>query len=348
VSHPRAARARGHRKAAGGTGAAQTPARGRTRPPVGTAASAAGDTPSLDDLHAFVEIAERRSIQAAARKHGRSRATYVRLLQRLEHSFGVDALLERAPGQRLGLLTPQGAELLRRARGILRAWDDWRASTRDALAGRRKALRIGALPGSFDLIAEPLSDLRARHPGLVLRVGEYDDEALVAAIRAGDVDLGFATIERERAPAGLSATVLGELSWAVILPRALAGRFATAMRLRELDGVPLVVLRSGPVRERIERAFAEHPGGALVLDAAFEVGATPRLVELVARGFGPAIVSRFRLAFLPKDVVARRLLDGPTPLRAGVLHRRGTALSPDAADLLELARSRFSELAAEP
>jgi len=304
-----------------------------------------GEAPSPDDLRAFLEIAERRSIQAAARRHGRSRATYVRLLQRLERSFEVDALLERAPGQRQGLLTPQGAELVRRARGILRAWDDWRASTRDALAGRRAALRIGALPGSFDLIAEPLSDLRARHPGLVLRVGEYDDEALVQAIRGGDVDVGFATIERERAPAGLTATVLGELAWAVIVPRALASRFPATMRLVELDGVPLVVLRSGPVRERIERSFAEHAGGPLVLDAAFEVGATPRVVELVARGFGPAIVSRFRLAFLPKDVVARPLLDGPPPLRAGVLYRRGAALSSDAADLLALARSRFTELA---
>lgn len=328
------------------------PRRSRSRP-AAVERSEVGDEPSLEDLRAFLEIAERRSIQAAARRDGRSRATYVRLLQRLERGFEVDALLERAPGQRQGLLTPQGAELVRRARGILRAWDDWRASTRDALAGRRRALRIGALPGSFDLIAEPLSDLRARHPGLVLRVAEYDDEALVHAIRAGDVDLGFATIERERAaagsrsgaPAGLTATVLGELSWAVIVPRALAGRFSATMRLPELDGVPLVVLRSGPVRERIERSFAEHPGGALVLDAAFEVGATPRVVELVARGFGPAIVSRFRLAFLPKDVVARPLLDGPPPLRAGVLHRRGAALSSDAADLLALARSRFAELA---
>ncbi|MBC8072175.1 MAG: LysR family transcriptional regulator, partial [Deltaproteobacteria bacterium] len=284
--------------------------------------------PTLDDLRAFVEIAEQRSIQAAARRDGRSRATYVRLLQRLERGFEVDALLERAPGQRQGLLTPQGAELVRRARVILRAWDDWGASTRDALVGRRAVLRIGALPGSFDLIAQPLSDLRARHPGLTLRVGEYDDEPLVEAIRSGDVDLGFATIERERAPAGLSATVLGELSWAVIVPRAEAARFSATIRLQELAAVPLVVLRSGPVRERIERAFAEHPGGPLVLDAAFEVGATPRLVELVARGFGPAIVSRFRLAFLPKGVLARPLLDGPAPLRAGVLHRRGAALSP--------------------
>lgn len=296
----------------------------------------------LEDLRGFLEIAEQRSIQAAARRMGRSRAAYVRLLARLERVFEVDALLERAPGRRLGLLTPPGAELVRRARALLRGWDEWRVATRDALAGRRSALRIGALPGSFDLIAEALSDLREQHPAVVLRVGEYDDEHLVEAIRGGEVDLGFGTVER--VPAGLAAIELGELSWAVILPRARADRFGAQIRLRELGGVPMVTLRSGPVREHIERSFAEHPGGPLVFDAAFEVGATPRIVELVARGFGPAIVSRFRLAFLPPEVVVRPLVDGPAPVRAVVLHRRGAPLGAEAQGLLALSRRRFAEL----
>lgn len=296
----------------------------------------------LDDLRAFVEIAELRSIQAAAKRQGRSRATYVRLLARLERVFEVDALLERAPGQRQGLLTPAGAELLRRSRALLVTWDQWRVATRDALVGRRGVLRIGALPGSFDLIAEALTDLRASDPTLVLRVGEYDDARLVEAIRSGEVDLGFGTVER--VPPGLSAIELGELSWAVILPRAQAGRFAAQLRLRELSGVPLVSLRSGPVRDRIERSFIDYPSGPLVYDAAFEVGATPRIVELVARGFGPAIVSRFRLAFLPKEVVVRPLLDGPAPVRAAVLHRRGAPLGAQAQGLLALSQRRFAEL----
>ncbi|MBK6917341.1 MAG: LysR family transcriptional regulator [Deltaproteobacteria bacterium] len=298
----------------------------------------------LEDLRAFIDIAQRGSIQSAARGRGRSRATYVRLLQRLERAFAVEALLERAPGQRQGLLTPQGAELLRRAQQQVRQWDEWRVHTRDALAGRSAALRIGTLPGSFDLIAESLSDLRERHPALELRIGEYDDDALPGAIRAGEVDLGFATLEQGRAPAGLSATVLGELSWAVIAPRAMAARLPAQVSLRDLDGVPLVVLRQGPARERIERSFVEHGGARLRFDPAFEVGATPRVVELVARGFGPAIVSRFRLAFLPRGVVSRPLVDGPPPLRAGVLHRRGAALGAEAEQLLVLARTRFAQL----
>lgn len=304
--------------------------------------------PTLAALRTFLAIAEQRSVQAAARRSGRSRATAMRVLTDLERAFGVPALLERAPGQRTGMLTPEGEELQRRARAIVQQWDEWNVATRDALARQRAALRVGTLPGSFDLIAEPLAELRAEDPELALRVTEYTDERLLDAIRSGAVDLGFGTVTPTDAPARLSVEVLGELGWSVIVPRTMAARFGASVRLRELAGVPMVVLRDGPARERIERAFAEAQDGPLVLDAAFEVGATPRVVELVARGFGPAIVSRFRLAFLPAEVVVRPLVDGPPPLRAGVLRRRGAKPSAAATRLLELARARFTELATTP
>lgn len=287
-------------------------------------------------------------MQAAARRGDRSRATVMRVLTHLERAFGVTTLLERAAGQRIGVLTPEGEELQRRARAIVQQWDEWKVATRDALARQHAALRIGTLPGSFDLIAEPLSELRAAHPELALRVTEYTDERLLDAIRSGAVDLGFGTVTPALAPTRLTVDILGELGWSVIVPRAMAARFAATVRLRELHGVPMIVLSHGPARERIESAFAEADGGPFVLDAAFEVGSTPRIVELVARGFGPAIVSRFRLAFLPPEVVVRTLVDGPPPLRAGVLRRRGAKPSDAATRLLALARARFTELATTP
>lgn len=314
------------------------------RPAAAAVAAAPTPRPTLEALRTFLAIAEQRSVQAAARRSGRSRATAMRVLTDLERAFGVPALLERAPGQRIGVLTPEGEELQRRARAIIQQWDEWNVATRDALARQHAALRIGTLPGSFDLIAEPLAELRAEDATLALRVTEYTDERLLDAIRSGAVDLGFGTVTQTDAPARLRVDVLGELGWSVIVPRAMAARFGASVRLRELAGVPMVVLRDGPARERIELAFAEAEGGPFVLDAAFEVGATPRIVELVAKGFGPAIVSRFRLAFLPAEVVVRTLVDGPPPLRAGVLRRRGAKPSDAAARLLELARARFTEL----
>jgi DNA-binding transcriptional LysR family regulator len=116
------------------------------------------------------------------------------------------------------------------------------------------------------------------------------------------------------------------------------------VRLRDLDGVPLVVTRVGPARERLEREFAQYRTGPLVLNAAFEVGSTPRVVEMVARGFGPAVVSRFRLSFLPPGVEVRPLRDGPAPLMAGVFRRRDAHPTAVTTELVDRARRRFRAL----
>lgn len=308
------------------------------------------DALELADLAAFVELAERRSIQGAARAAGASRATYQRRLERVraallpEHATA--QLLRRAPGQRVGVLTPEGELLAARARVMLAYWDRWRVATRDALAGLGSALRVGTLPGSFDLIADILTALRREEPELAMQVIEYPDERLIEALRAGEVDLGFSTAEAARAPKGLTFRALGPLPWAVILPAGTGRKYAAKMRLAELDGVPLVVTRAGPARERLEREFAHYASGPLVLNAAFQVGSTPRVVEMVARGFGPAIVSRFRVAFLPAGVEVRPLVDGPAPLTAGVFTRTGTRPSPAARRLLAAAQARFADLAA--
>lgn len=299
---------------------------------------------TLTHLRAFLEIAERRSIQAAARATGRSRATYLRDLAEIREAFDAPQLLQRAPGQRVGVLTPEGEELARRARALIEHWEQWLVSTHDALEQTRGAVRVGTLPGSFDLIADILTELRRRDPELPMRIVEYPDERLVEAMERGAVDLGFGTLGPEGVPPRLEFETLGPLPWSVILPATIADDFPRRLHLSDLDGIPLVVTRGGPARRRLERYFDEYESGPLVLNPAFEVGSTPRMVEMVARGFGPALVSRFRLAFLPPDVRVRPLLDGPAPLEAGVFTRRGAVLTPAARELLQMARRRFREL----
>ncbi|MEM7151235.1 MAG: LysR family transcriptional regulator [Myxococcota bacterium] len=302
------------------------------------------ETPSLADLEAFLEVAKRRSIQAAARATGRSRATYMRVLAKLEQAFDAPELLQRAPGQRQGVLTPAGQELARRARVQLRAWEQWNVNTRDALQQTRRSLRLGTLAGSFDLLADILVELREASSDLSVQVVEYPDDRLLDAVDAGHVDLGFGTLDPQGVPPRLSFESLGPLPWAVIVPRDFAGELPARVRLSDLDGVPLVVPRVGPARERLEREFAQYRTGPLVLNPAFEVASTPRVVEMVARGFGPAVVSRFRLSFLPQNVQVRDLRDGPAPLMAGVFRRRGVSGGEVVGELVERARRRFRVL----
>ncbi len=301
------------------------------------------ESPTLADLEAFLEVVERRSIQAAARATGRSRATYMRVLQTLQQAFDAPELLQRARGQRQGVLTPAGLELARRARLQLRGWARWNVLTRDALQRIRRSMRLGTLAGSFDLLADILVELRQAEPDLALQVVEYPDDRLLDAVDAGQVDLGFGTLDPQGVPPRLSFESLGPLPWAVIVPAGW-GALPARVRLADLDGVPLVITRVGPARERLEREFALYRSGPLVLNAAFEVASTPRVVEMVARGFGPAVVSRFRLSFLPHDVEVRPLRDGPAPLMAGVFSRRDAHPTPIITELIARARRHFQAL----
>lgn len=299
---------------------------------------------SLADLEAFVEVAQRRSIQAAARASGRSRATYMRVLAKLRRVLDAPELLQRAAGQRQGVLTPAGQELARRARVQLRSWARWNVATKDALQRMQRSLRLGTLAGSFDLLADILVELRQASPDLSVQVVEYPDDLLLDAVDAGHVDLGFGTLDPQGVPPRLSFESLGPLPWAVIVAKDWEGRLPARVRLADLDGVPLVVPRVGPARERLEREFAQYRSGPLVLVPAFEVASTPRVVEMVARGFGPAVVSRFRLSFLPPNVEVRPLRDGPAPLMAGVFLRRDAQPTELTTELVARARRRFRAL----
>lgn len=296
------------------------------------------------DLVAFLEVAERRSIQAASRATGRSRATYMRVLNSLREAFDAPELLQRARGQRQGVLTEAGQELARRARVQLRAWARFNASTREALQRSRRSLRVGTLAGSFDLLADILVEMREVSPEVALRVVEFPDDQLLDAVDGGRVDLGFGTLDPEGVPPRLQFESLGPLPWAVIVPAGWGEALPARVRLADLDGVPMVVTRVGPARERLERAFAQVRSGPLVLNAAFEVASTPRVVEMVARGFGPAVVSRFRLSFLPPGVEVRPLRDGPAPLMAGVFSRRDAAPPEMVTELVARARAAFRSL----
>ena len=301
-----------------------------------------------DDLDVFLELVEHRSIQAASRASGRSRGTYARTLRALRKVFTAPELMQRAPGQRQGVFTAEGEELARRATVMVQHWRRWLVQTRDALAQTTAHLRVAGLPGTFDLLADILLELRAEHPTLALHVIESPEPQVVAAVAAAQVDLGFGAFAAEAIPPSLRFEPLGALSWAVIIPRTMADRFPARVRLSDLDGEPLVVLRGGAARNQLERHFADYAPRPLVLNAAYEVASTPRLVEMVARGFAPAIVSHVRATFTPDTVVQSPLVDGPGPLTAGVLAREGLQPSPWAQQLIRRARWRFSVLSRAP
>lgn len=294
-------------------------------------------------LEAFLEVIEHGSIQKAARDLGRSRATYQRALSTLEESLGGCALLERRAGQRQAQLTPAGRELERRARAMLEAWDRWEAQTRRLLAEQPRQVRVGALAGAFDLLADLVLEVSQQIEGASFVLVEHPADALPEAVATGAVDFGLGTPTQSAAPADFEP--VGPLPWSVILPAAWAPRFGPEIHLADLHDVPMVLPRAGPVRQLLARCFELHEAGPLTLRPAVEAESTPRIVDMVAKGFGPAIVTRFRTRYLPEQgVEVRRLLDGPAPLVAGLYTRDVEGLPEGGQVLLQRIRAALEEV----
>ena len=299
------------------------------------------------DLETFLAVVDAGSVQGAARRTGLSRTTIQRRLAELEQALGAPPLFERRPGRRRQLLTAEGHEVARRARILLEHWRRSTTALRDAVA-RPGRVRVGTLAGSFDLLVDLFAGGVGGPEGAELRytVRELPEDRLLSALAAGEVDLAFGT-RRSETPAHLRFERLGSLGWAAIVPVGWVARFPPVLDVDDLADIPLVVLTSGPARAHVDRWFASAPGGPVVPAYAFETGSTPRLVEMVARGLGVGLVSRFRLSFLTERVAVRPLRTEPAPLVAGIYRRAGAPPSPAIRRLVQAARRRFVALADE-
>jgi DNA-binding transcriptional LysR family regulator len=181
-------------------------------------------------LQYFVAVVEERHIGRAAARLHMTQPPLSRAIRGLEAELGV-TLLDRTP--RGVVPTPGGEALYAEARLLLEHADELR--TRVAAAGGASVLTVGALADSAGDADDDLAGaFRHRHPGVQVRVREFDLTDPTCGLRAGAVDVAIT-----RAPfdtAGLVVATLREDPVAAVL-RAddpLAAR--SALRLADLAG----------------------------------------------------------------------------------------------------------------
>lgn len=99
----------------------------------------------LDNLRAFIEVAERGSFSAVAHARNVAVSSVTRQIDALEHALGI-RLFHRS-SRRL-LLTDAGQQFVRRARGIVSDFDEAKASLLDDQVEPRGVLSV-TVPSSF-------------------------------------------------------------------------------------------------------------------------------------------------------------------------------------------------------
>jgi DNA-binding transcriptional LysR family regulator len=296
----------------------------------------------MDVLRSLVAFCDRGTLALAAAHVGRTQAALSLQMRRLEEQVG-EALFERA-ARRL-VLTEAGEVLAGYARRILALNDEAQQVVRATrLSGQ---LRFGASQDFGEAWLPPvLAQFRKAHPSVALEIRVDGGTRLVAAVEAGEIDMGLALGLGERA----QAITIGHLPlvwiahrdfrWTRGTPLPLAV-FTAPCRFRNkgvaaLDaaGIPWTVALTSPGLHGVWAAVnaglgvtVRTPEGLLPgLEVADRRLKLPDLGNVdvslyVARGRRSAAVEN--LAQMLRERLARRILELEAATPPSALARRG-------------------------
>lgn len=239
----------------------------------------------LRKLRYFVAIVDAGSLSKASERLHIAQPSLSQQIAAMEADLGLALLLRNSQGV---VPTEAGNTLYRRARQLLRQFDQLRAEVTSSAGDEVGRVTIGLPTSVAALLAVPLvRAVRQRHPGIHLHVVESMSRSLDEQLASGRLD--FAVLFRDAESRGIAAFPLLRDALAFYNKGGLAAPSAF-ISIRQLDGVPLVLPGPGNgLRQLIEQAFAR--AGAS-LNAVADVDSLPALLELAAGGEVGTLLSR--------------------------------------------------------
>jgi DNA-binding transcriptional LysR family regulator len=199
---------------------------------------------TMNQLAAFLAVAEAGTISAAAEKLHVSPSALSAAITELERSLQVELLRRRkAKGV---TLTPTGEVVLPRARLLLHHASELQADARGEERGVSGLVRIGCYP-SLAPTALPalISDFTRAHPDARLEVYENTQDELSKGLESGQLDLAI-MYDLDLDPTWRSAS-LAHLPPRAVLPAGhRLARRAGALDLADLRDDPMVLLDAPP------------------------------------------------------------------------------------------------------
>lgn len=289
----------------------------------------------LDQLRAFVRVAELRSFRAAADELHLSPPALSRRIEKLEERMG-SRLLERS--SRAVRLSAVGEAFLDRVRVVLEDLDDAVLGVRELASGHAGRLTVAAVPSAATaFLPAALARLAARHPAVRMRVLDGSLQATALAVLGGTADLGIGFSDTPID--GLAAEPLGRDPYVLAVPAAHAWAGRRTLRLDDLRGQPLMSLGAGSGnRLLLERQLRQARVGLEITHEAAHVAA---LLGMVSAGLGCALVPAMALRVPPEGVRLVRLQGRPLHREIALLTSRERRLTPLAQRLVPELRAAF-------
>lgn len=257
--------------------------------------------PTLRQLQYLKALSEHGSFGRAAEATHVTQPTLSAGIQELEKILGAPVVDRARSGV---ILTPVGAEALRRANVILNEADALVQAAKNAgqpLTGR---FRLGVIPTVAPfLLPRALPVLRQRFPALRLFLREDLTHRLIAALKAGQLDAVLIALPYD----------MSGLDWAHVSDDELmAATPADHPLAKEVEVLPsamesgdLILLEDGHcLRDHALAACGLRPPRAGVEEEIFAATSLPTLVQMVGSGLG--------VTFLPAMAVNAGLTDAAT------------------------------------
>jgi len=271
---------------------------------------ALADAVELRELRYFAAAARRGNLARAAQDMDVTAAAISQQLRKLERALGTDLLIRHGRGV---TATPIGCRLLERIDAVVRLLnaplgpDDPRA----APAGTLSLAIPAELAG---ILAIPvLAALRAQLPALTPIIKENIDGGAESWLLTGQTDIAILADPSDLDEL-LAERVLADRIGIAVGPRSPLGDSAAPMRLRDLNGLPLILPGKRHWLRRLLARIGFQRG--VQFDPAFEVESLAVTRQMVRQGFGyavlPAIAVREEAA---RGALVFRPLDQP-PLTA--------------------------------
>lgn len=282
---------------------------------------------TLTELRYIVAVAEHRHFGNAAEACFVSQPTLSVAVRKLEEELGV-RLFERSRSD--VIVTPVGERIVAQAEAVLReaqAVVEIAEATRDPL-GTQLTLGVIYTVGPF-LVPKLITSLKAQAPKLGLVIRENFTDALVKALRSGEIDAAVMSLPLEEK--GLVSRPLYEEPFQVALPREhpLAAQDSIAPKALRAERVLLLGARNC-FRDQVVEACPGCIAGAAedgALNRALEGSSLDTICQMVATGAGVTVLpATMRLSEDLREHVVLRPFAAPAPSRTvAVFYRRGFA-----------------------
>jgi LysR family nitrogen assimilation transcriptional regulator len=256
----------------------------------------------------FVQVVDAGGFSRAARILGVAQPAISRLVRGLEVELRQTLLVRNGRG---ATPTEAGKRLLEHARGILQQMDRARLDVADAKDAPAGAIVVGLPPTLARHLTVPLvREFRQRYPRASLGIVEGFSATIHEWLLVGRVDIGL--LYNPVASPAIDARTLLEEELCLVGPPGKRPA-ARTVKLRDLPRYPLII----PSRPNAIRTLVESRLGALGLrpQVTLEIDAVPAILELVAEGYGYAVLSPRALersgtvpALVSRPIVQPRLM----------------------------------------